>query len=337
MTQVRGGGGVVEDGLQLCGELMHPAIVEAGVAESLPMLGDVIGDDHAPASHRLDQGGMRPPHLRGLDVGHGVRLEDSISVPIDRAEKPDARTSIALQPLDVLRRVRRVADDRQGKIRPHLAECLHHGVRVVLRLQPAHVQDVPVRLQSQGGQGAVVRDLFEVRPVGKVLRATIEPPPIVVLDHKRVGDDVDGEASCQPGAGAIVDSPERIPLASLPLQPIDVQHHHAAECPEEHDRRDIRRVADVQHVVVPGEGMRGCYERMHDGFEVLGVRGRQSNDPHPEVFPLASRNGCGPPVDGDHVAALDQSPTELLGECLEAAVARGNPADSQEGDAHVRR
>ncbi len=157
---------------------------------------------------------------------------------------------------------------------------------------------------------------------------------VVGLDHESVGHHVDRQPGGRPGAQPVVGPADRAPLPALPFEAVHVEDDSPPEEPQQHHRGHVGRVADVDDVVVLGQGVDRREQRVDDGFEVLGARRRETDDAHAEVRLDLARDRCVAPVDGDVVAPRHQAPAELLGERLEAAVVGRHAAGAEDRDAH---
>ena len=176
--------------------------------------------------------------------------------------------------------IRSVADDDQRQIGRDATIGLDHDVRVVLGLEPTDVEDVAPWLQPEPDRGSRRRARAQRRAVREQVRRAAVGAEVVVLDHGGVGDHVDGQSGGDPCADSVVGLADPIPLGPLPLESIDVEDDVPVGQAKDDDRRDVRRVADIDDVVPVKRRVDRREQAVDDRLEVLRARRGQSDDVH---------------------------------------------------------
>ena len=99
-------------------------------------------------------------------------------------------------------------------------------------------------------------------------------------------------------------------------------------------------VGDVaqQHDVVVAEGdMHGGEEGADPGVEMLLMQAGHDDAAHAAVVDVVGTGEGAAAIDGDAMAVVGEARADLLGKALEAAIAIGNAAGSDDGDVHEKR
>ena len=118
-----------------------------GIASHFRTLRRLQIQNKRAAPHRFNQRRMGAAHFRGVDVRETMGAELAISFAIDRAWDHHSRIARVAYPADVILRVRRVADQRKLQRSVHTLECLSHFQGMILRLQPADVEEIASRFK----------------------------------------------------------------------------------------------------------------------------------------------------------------------------------------------
>ena len=92
------------------------------------------------------------------------------------------------QIVDVLARIRRVADDQQTIRSSDFLESLNHKMRIVLRFETRDIEHISIWLNSPVSHGSTIRPAFNFRAVGDHPRFSVVTSQVVILNHLGVGD-----------------------------------------------------------------------------------------------------------------------------------------------------
>ena len=285
---------------------------------------------------------MGPAHL-GRGAEHvGVALELPVAAAEHVAGEHHPGVGRAPHLTDVVIGVRRASDHGQLHS-PRLGgrdpgERLDQQVRVVLRLQAPDEQDVLARLQAQ--------PLERLRPIVSGILDAVghHPDPLAVapfedLGHRvAVGDRLVSPARRGALGKAKVGLGEGRPLATIGVEPIDVDHGGDPRPPGDQAQRRVSRDEEQRHVGLghPGDvRRRQC--RVDERVQVLVLD-------RPQVDELRTLVGLERRIDDVRaavhhhlMAALGQAGGQLLHRRLEPAVGGGNPARAEDRDLHAPR
>ena len=129
------------------------------------------------------------------------------------------------------------------------------------------------------------------------------------------------------------------PLAALPVEAINVQHHRLAEQARDPGHGAVAHVAH-QHRIGVGEGdVQRRDESIDGGIQMLGRDAGQDDAAHARIDELFVSRAAErtPAIDADIVSVLGQPRRKLLGKRLKAAIAVGDAARAQDGNLHFCR
>ena len=161
------------------------------------------------------------------------------------------------------------------------------------------------------------------------------PLPVVVADHARVGDDGVRHDRRELFRDLVSEAPRGVPLAAVPLEPVDVQHDpRSPRDPRQKARERVDGVADEDRVEALERGVHAGDKAVHDSVEVL--RRDRREDADLRAAPLAeTRLGVARArVNGDVVTAGGEPGRQLFGERLEPAIPGGDAARAEDAEFH---
>src|SRR5215471_9010291 len=112
---------------------------------------------------------MYASHFAGEYEDPSVLLQRPVTVAVDGASKEHPVVGLVFDAFQVAAIVAIVTDDHQRPITAHLPPSRQHEVRIVLRLQTAHVEHVASRLQVEAVESqGTGRNVGTVRDNGRL-------------------------------------------------------------------------------------------------------------------------------------------------------------------------
>ncbi len=130
---------------------------------------------------------------------------------------------------------------------------------------------------------------------------------------------------------------QALPLFALAVETVDVEHHRLAEEPRNVGERAVGHVAQQHDVVVAEGDMHGSEERADPGVEVLLMQAGHDYPAHAAVVDVVGADEGPAAVHRDLVSVVGKARADLLGKALEAAIAIGDAASTDDGDFHEGR
>jgi glutamate carboxypeptidase len=307
---------------------------QAAVVQHFVVLRGVLGDDTTACAHRFDECGMSSADFGCLDVGVSVRLELAIAVSIDSAGKPDARIAGGFKLLDVGAGVRCIANDDEFHVRPDSLKSLNHNVCIVLRLEPAHVEKVFLRSNSELIQSSCRFGPFTVRSIcdhdGRLLISF----QIVVPNHIRISDNRIGNDRRKIFRNSIVQASCQSPLLAETLDTVHVQSYWSRGQAWHHRERGVCRITHEDAVEAERQRMKYREKCVRQRVEMLRSNSWKDGELHSFVRFVTISDVIGAAIDRHIVPARNQSSGQFFGECLKPAVICRNAAGSQDGQFH---
>lgn len=327
--QARDGGGEV----RAIGGERHSA-----VARGFAVLLRAEIENGLARGHGFDERGMNATDFAGKDVKAGIAQELPITAAVDGAEENYAGVGSRFQALDVSGIVGVAADDDQRPIAVDSAIGVEEKLRVVLWFQAADIQDEGLgrRIEGLAWRRCGRAVCGEFGAVSDHRGAAAIVPPVVFFHDAGIGEDSRGSEGGEKFAQIQRRAAEEVPFLAFAIETVDIEHGGLAKEARNPGQRAIGDVAD-QHDIGVCEGDMDDGEKCVKGrVQVFSRDGRQDDAADAGRRGVLRRGERTTAVDGDFVPAGGQARGELLGERLEAAVARGNAARSENGDLHRR-
>ena len=229
---------------------------------------------------------------------------------------------------------------RSGHVAGHVRIGADDEVRLVLRLQAAHVEQVAARLDVRQAMAREVRRrvAFQQRgAVGDERRLAAVALAVVVGDDLSVGHDHVGEDEREPLAERVPEPAGQAPLGALSLDAVHVEGHLGpAQSGQEGEER-IGGIDEQDGVVLVKDSVQGAYRRVRHGLQVLAAQPGHETSAHARRQRPRLVGAAAIRVDGDLMTARRQLAGELPGHRLEAAIGGRDATAAEDGDTHPGR
>ena len=154
---------------------------------------------------------------------------------------------------------------------------LHHFERIVFRLEAADIKNVVPGAECQARQNIRVGLLGKLGAVRNHDRLRAVPLAIVAGDDLRIGDDPTGKKDRERLANAVDHAAEQIPLATMPLDPVDVDRDRDPRRAQKRQDERVGGVADQNDVEAAAQCIECRQQRVAHRLEIL-VANRGEND-----------------------------------------------------------